>query len=68
MRWLRGAFDEVLGLFVDDAAFAIPILAWLAAVGALSSAVPTARGWLAPMLFIGLAVILTAGVLRKARR
>lgn len=68
MTRLRAAADELAGLFVDDRLFALALALWLAAMagaGALGIATPQAR---APVLFVGLAAILLASVVRAARR
>jgi hypothetical protein len=68
MRWLKSVAREILGLFVDDAGFAIAILIWLAfAVAVLPRLAPAAR-WPAPALFAGLALILIESTLRYSRK
>lgn len=68
MRWLKIAFDEVVGLFIDDASYAMAIVGWLAVVAALGFGFASVRSWLGPVLFSGLAVILAAGAAWRARR
>ncbi len=66
MTLLRTILSELIGLFVDDWAFALLILAW---VGLF--AVPGVRAHLpyaGPALFLGLAVLTLAFVARKARQ
>ncbi|MBU6499526.1 MAG: hypothetical protein KGJ41_16770 [Rhodospirillales bacterium] len=66
MVWLRTILSEILGLFVDDGAFAVAILAWIALLWWLAPwLTPTLRG---PLLFAGLAAILLESALRRARR
>jgi hypothetical protein len=63
--WLKHIVSEVVGLFVDDAAFAASIVIWIAIVGLAAWALPAARVWLGPTLFAGLAAILAVGVARR---
>jgi hypothetical protein len=68
MRTLRGLWDEVLGLFVDDGSLAAAILVLVGAVALSRSAglvgAPLAGG----LLFGGLVLILLENVRRSARR
>ena len=68
MSWLRTIFREIYGLFVDDAAFAVAIVIWVA----VAVFVFPLLGWLArgrgPALFAGLAAILAVSAVRYARR
>jgi hypothetical protein len=68
MGWLRTIWDELLGMFVDDVDFALPILIWvvLAAVALPRLGLPGA--WPAIVLAAGLLAILVVGAVRKARR
>lgn len=68
MRWLKTIWEEVFGLFVDDGAYALSILFWLAAIAALGLGFPAFRPWLGPLLFAGLATILVVGVGRGSRK
>ena len=66
MNFLRSALAEIVGLFVDDWAFAGLALAWVALF-----ALPGVRAHTAlagPALFGGLAVLTLVFVARKARR
>ena len=66
MTLLRTIASEFIGLFVDDWAFALLILAW---VGLF--AIPSVRAHLpysGPALFGGLAVLTLVFVARKARQ
>jgi hypothetical protein len=66
MNALRSAATELFGLFVEDRTFALATVAWLAASGFLAYLhvpSPEVRGI---VLFVGLAVILIAGVFRAA--
>ena len=66
MNFLRNALAEIVGLFVDDWAFAGLALAWIA-VFALPG-VRTHAAQAGPALFLGLAVLTLVFVARKARR
>lgn len=66
MKHLRAAWGELIGLFVDDWAFALLVLLW-AAVFALPP-VRAHAAWAAPALFGGLAALTLAFVVRHARR
>lgn len=78
MRWLRlrvivlNVAREVYGLFVDDGSFAVALLVWVACcvigLPLLLVSMPEAGQWGGPMLFAGLAAVLTASALRTARR
>ena len=66
MTILRNILSEIIGLLVDDWAFALLILAWVALF-----ALPGVRAHAAlagPALFLGLAVLTLVFVARKARR
>ena len=68
MSALRTAWDELVGLFVDDGALALVLVGVCAAVGllvALASPSPLAAG---ALLAGGCAAALLASVLRAARR
>ncbi len=58
---------EVFGLFVDDGTFAVAILAWLALAGLGAPRLGIAPAWQGFILFAGLAVLLVASVVRRAR-
>jgi hypothetical protein len=66
MTWLKGIWAELIGLFVDDLAFALSIVIWLIACGlvlprlSLPSIVPPA------ILFVGLVLILARSAVRRA--
>ncbi len=68
MRWIKSAGRELLGLFVDDASFAIAIIVWLGAVWLLSLNVLRGVGWAGVFLFAGLAAILLWSAMRRARQ
>jgi len=68
MRWLNSIAREILGLFVDDAGFALAILIWLAFAVAVLPRLAQAAQWTAPTLFAGLALILIESTLRYSRK
>ena len=68
MKLLVAVLHEAFGLFVDDGAFALAILAWLAIVGLVAGEVHNAKPFCGLLLFLGLVFILAAGVVRRARR
>ncbi len=66
MRVLRTIFAELVGLFVDDWAFAVLVLLW---AGVFASPFRTIFGvWAGPALFAGLAALTLTFVLRRAGR
>ena len=69
MGLLRAIASEIIGLFVDDGALALALLAWCALVAAavamLGSVVMAVAG---PILAVGCAIILLGNVLRSGRR
>jgi len=66
MSWLNTIVREILGLFIDDAGFALAILAWVAVCLVLSwLGVASALAGLT--LFAGLAVILVESAVRRSR-
>ncbi|HUL06188.1 MAG TPA: hypothetical protein VLV76_07615 [Candidatus Acidoferrum sp.] len=68
MKWLADAGRELVGLFVDDGSLALAVLAWVAIAVLAFPVLPVDRGWLAVVLFAGLALILVENLLRTARR
>lgn len=64
MKVLRGIFDEIIGLFVDDWAFALLLLAWVGVFYALARSGRPPSGLI---FFAGLAVLTLAFVVRRAR-
>jgi len=67
MSSLKAVWSEFIGLFVDDAAFAAAILAWLGACWLMLPRLPVASFWPPAILFAGLAVILAESAIRRAR-
>lgn len=68
MRWLKRIAAEILGLFVDDGAFALAIIIWLAVAWLMLQTLPVPSGYRALILFAGLALILVESAARRSRR
>jgi hypothetical protein len=68
MRWIANAGRELLALFVDDGSLALAVLAWVAITVVAFPMLPVGRGWLAVVLFAGLALILIENLVRTARQ
>ncbi len=68
MTWLKTAWSEFIGLFVDDGSLAVAVLAWLAAAWLLLPRLPLSPALPPVILFAGLALILVESALRGARR
>ena len=68
MKALKTIFDELVGLFVDDGAYAGAIAAWLLVVGGLVRFTTISPNIAATLLFVGLAAILAESALRRARK
>ncbi len=68
MNSIKTIFREILGLFVDDYAFALAILLWLAIMRWGAPRLNLPPGWNGILLFAGLALILSESALRFARR
>lgn len=68
MSWLRTIVSELIGLFVDDGAFALAIVAWLALIGLVAHFAPSTQSWAGIALFLGLALILAESAMRRARK
>jgi hypothetical protein len=66
MNWIRTAFREVFGLFVDDVPFTLAILIWIAVVCGTGQILPLSLKWDAPLLGAGLAIVLMASVVLTA--
>ena len=66
MNAVKAIFAELLGLFVDDWAFALLVLLW---AGVFASPSRTLLGvWAGPAFFAGLGSIVLVFVVRRARR
>ncbi len=61
MSWRCRRGDELAGLFVDDGAQALRVLAWVAACCLRRRQWPGAV-WTGPVLFAGLAIIFSIGL------
>jgi membrane protein implicated in regulation of membrane protease activity len=68
MKVLLTALHEVYGLFVEDGSYALVILLWLGAAAFVFPHLPGGSGWRAPVLFVGLIVLLVENVRRSARK
>ncbi len=68
MRWFKTVWSEFIGLFVDDGSLAVAVLVWVGASWLLLPRLGLPEGWPAPILFIGLALILIESALRRARQ
>lgn len=66
MKVLRTILEELIGLFVDDWAFALLVLLWVGLFALPFRAVLGAGA--GPLLFGGLAALALVFVVRKARR
>ncbi len=67
MTRVGAVLAEIRGLFVDDGALAVAIIAWLAVVGLLAtSGMPSALLCLG--LFVGLAALLLHSTIKRARQ
>jgi hypothetical protein len=67
MNWLKTILQEIFGLFVDDASFALAILLWLVLVKVLTPHLGISTSWSGIILFAGLALILTESATRYAK-
>lgn len=65
MTLLQTLLAELLGLFVDDWAFALLVLLWIGAAALLRALLGF---WTGPLLFAGLAALVLIFVVRRARR
>ena len=68
MSWITTICREFFSLFVDDGAFALAILVWIAVAGLALARLGIPPGWIAPLLFVGMALILLENTMRRARR
>ncbi len=68
MKWIKNIFREILGLFVDDGAFALAILVWLDLMRWAASHLSGSPAITGIILFTGLALILVESTSRYARR
>ena len=68
MKALRAILAELVGLFVDDGAYAAAIVVWLLVVSALVQFTTISPNIAATLLFVGLAAILAESALRRSRK
>jgi hypothetical protein len=68
MNALVTALQEVYGLFVEDGSLTLALLVWIAIAAFLFPHVPGGASWRAPVLFLGIALLLLENVLRSARK
>lgn len=68
MSTLRAAFKELLGLFVDDEALALGILAVVALAGVLAALMPEPSLLAGAVLLFGCLGVLVATAVRTAQR
>lgn len=68
MSWIRTAWSEFIGLFVDDGSLAAAVLLWLAACWLLLLRLPLPPALPPVILFAGLAVILVESAVRRSRQ
>ena len=66
MNFLRSAVSEVVGLFVDDWAFALLLVVWVGLIAAFAPRLPPTLA--APLFWLGLAALTLVFVVRQARR
>ncbi len=67
MNILKTAVQELWGLFVEDGSYAVAIAVWLLFCAALLPHFGAAN-WRAPLLLVGLLLILLENVARSAKR
>ena len=67
MSWITTILRELLGLFVDDGALALAILVWTALAWLVLPRLGLPPEWGAPLLFVGLGLILVESTTRRAR-
>ena len=68
MKLLRTIGSELLGLFVDDWAFALLVVAWVVLFALLGAHFPAHSPVPAALFFVGLAALTLAFAARKARQ
>lgn len=68
MKWIKSILREIVGLFVDDGAFALAIIIWIGLIGWTTSHFSILSGSAAIILFVGLALILIESATRYARK
>ena len=68
MKWLAAAARQIAGLFVEDAGFALGILAWVALAAFVLRELPLGETWRAAIFLAGCLALLVENVLRAARK
>lgn len=68
MNVITTALKEVYGLFVEDGSYAVGILIWLLLAALVLPHVPALGQWRAPLVFVGMLLLLVENVLRTARK
>lgn len=68
MPWLKAIVSEIFGLFVDDGALALAVLAWVGAAWLVLPRLGVSATWSGLVLFAGLALILAESANRRSRR
>lgn len=68
LRFARPAVLEIVALFVDDGVYACAIVAWVILVAALTPQIRLPSMYEAPLLTLGLMVIVVLAVRHAARR
>jgi uncharacterized membrane protein HdeD (DUF308 family) len=67
MQALRRALGSLLAFFIDDGSLAVLVLGWLALLWLAVAQLKLPPRWGALLLFVGLAGILAASAVRRAR-
>ena len=68
MKAIWNALLEVYGLFVEDGSLAVAMLVWVGLVALLFPRWPGGAAWHAPLLCLGVVLLLLENVWRSARR
>jgi hypothetical protein len=66
VNFLRTVLAELVGLFVDDWAFALLLILWVGLAAVFGPRLPSSVA--APLLFLGLAVLTLTFAVRQAQR
>jgi hypothetical protein len=68
MKIVLGALTELLGLFVEDGALALAIVAIVALAGGVAALLPAAPAASGAILLVGCLAVLFTNVMRARRR
>lgn len=68
MHWLKASVVGIVGLFVEDGAFALAITLWLGTIWLVLPHLKVPAGLGGITLFVGLALILVESARRQSRR